>query len=101
MFFFLDKSRIDKSLHTDNPVGKPILKITTSDESAQAQFVAKEIKNIINGAKGLVSYRDFAVLMRTNSTSQQFERAFRANKIPFTIVSLKLNFRSLKIFAKI
>ncbi|KAG4065602.1 hypothetical protein HA402_012592 [Bradysia odoriphaga] len=81
-----DKSRIEKSLHTDNPIGKPILKIQTSDESAQAQFVAKEIKKIIEGSKGMVGYKDFAVLMRMNATSQQFEQCFRANKIPFTIV---------------
>lgn len=82
-----DNSRIDKSLHTDNPIGKPILKIQTSDESTQAQFVAKEIRNIIDGSKGMISYKDFAVLMRMNATSQQFEHCFRANKIPFTIVS--------------
>ncbi|XP_037032641.1 ATP-dependent DNA helicase PcrA-like [Bradysia coprophila] len=81
-----DKSRIEKSLHTDNPIGKPILKIQTSDESAQAQFVAMEIKKIIDGSKGMVGYKDFAVLMRMNATSQQFEQCFRANKIPFTIV---------------
>lgn len=83
-----DKSRLNKSLHTCNTEGKQILKIPTSDESAQAHFVAREILANINGSNGLLTYKDFAVLMRMNVTSQKFEEIFRFYKIPCTIVSL-------------
>lgn len=83
-----DKNRLQKSLHTNNPVGKPILRIKTSNELTQAQFVAREIKKVISGSNGLINYKDIAVLMRMNATSLRFEQTFRSNKIPFTIVSL-------------
>ncbi|KAI7903351.1 P-loop containing nucleoside triphosphate hydrolase protein [Cokeromyces recurvatus] len=81
-----DKTRIDKSLYTNNPEGVPICLIKTRDEDSQAELVAKEIKKVVTYSKGLIQYKDIAVLMRMNFISQQFERAFRNHKIPFTIV---------------
>lgn len=85
--FLPDSSRFNKSLRTNNPDGKPIFRITTDDEESQAEFVANEIKKIISGSKGLINYKDIAVLMRMNFISRQFEGAFKCHKIPFTIVS--------------
>ncbi|KAI9478113.1 MAG: P-loop containing nucleoside triphosphate hydrolase protein [Benjaminiella poitrasii] len=81
-----DKTRIDKSLYTNNPEGIPIHLVKTRDEDSQAELVAKEIKKVVTYSKGLIQYKDIAVLMRMNFISQQFERTFRSHKIPFTIV---------------
>lgn len=84
----IDVKRIDKSLFTNNPRGIPISLISTRNEDEQAEFVAKEIKKVIKYSKGLVTYKDFAVLMRMNYISQKFEATFRKQRIPFTIVSI-------------
>ncbi|KAI8065345.1 P-loop containing nucleoside triphosphate hydrolase protein [Gilbertella persicaria] len=81
-----DRSRIDKALYTNNPEGVPIAIIRTRNEESQAKLVAKEIKQIITYSKGLINYKDIAVLMRMNFISQQFERVFRSHNIPFSIV---------------
>ncbi|CEP07455.1 hypothetical protein [Parasitella parasitica] len=72
-----DDTRIDKALYTNNPVGIPITILSTRNEDTQAEFVAKEIKKVIKYSKGLLSFKDFAVLMRMNSTSLKFESTFR------------------------
>ncbi|KAI8638789.1 P-loop containing nucleoside triphosphate hydrolase protein [Parasitella parasitica] len=81
-----DVTRIDKSLYTNNPVGIPISILSTRNEDTQAEFVAKEIKKVIKYSKGLVSFKDFAVLMRSNFTSRKFEATFRKLRIPFSII---------------
>lgn len=79
---------MDKALYTNNPTGIPISLITTTDEKRQAEFVAYEIGKLINYSKGLVQYKDIAILMRANYSFRQFERTFRVHKIPFLLVSL-------------
>lgn len=64
----------------------PISLIDTPNEDTQAEFVAKEIKRVIKYSKGLITYRDIAVLMRMNFISQKIESTFRRNMIPFTII---------------
>lgn len=86
-WFTLDKTRIDKALYTNNPDGIPISLISTHNEESQAEWVAKEIKKVMTYSKGLIQYKDIAVLMRMNFISQQFEKVFRKHKIPFSIVS--------------
>lgn len=75
-------------MYTSNPIGIPISLISTHNEDSQAEFVAKEIKKVIKYSKGLVDYKDFAVLMRMNYISRQFESTFRKHRIPFTIASI-------------
>ncbi|KAI8337373.1 P-loop containing nucleoside triphosphate hydrolase protein [Choanephora cucurbitarum] len=81
-----DRTRIDKALYTNNPKGIPIVLNRPKNEFSQATFVAKEISRVIKYSKGLINYKDIAVLMRMNFISQQFEQVFRSHKIPFTIV---------------
>lgn len=92
-----DVKRIDKSLYTNNPVGIPISLITTSNEDEQATFVAKEIKKIMKYSKGLLDYKDFAVLMRMNYISQKFEATFRKYRIPFTVIGGDRFFNRIEI----
>ncbi|KAG1474507.1 hypothetical protein G6F56_000323 [Rhizopus delemar] len=81
-----DPDRLDKSLYTDNPGGIPISIITVYDQTKQADFVASEIRKVINYSKGLIQYKDIAVLMRMNFISNDIEMAFRNHKIPHVVV---------------
>lgn len=60
--------------------------IATHNAESEAEFVAAEIHKAIRFSKGLIQYKDIAVLMRMNFISQQFENVFRKQKIPFTMV---------------
>ncbi|KAI8991764.1 P-loop containing nucleoside triphosphate hydrolase protein [Mycotypha africana] len=81
-----DKKRIVKSLYTNNPDGVPIALLEPEDEEDQVRIITKEIRKIIKLSKGLIQYKDIAILMRMNYISRQFETTFRRNKIPFSIV---------------
>lgn len=87
---YLDKKRHDKNLYTNNPAGVPISFIDTPNEETQAEFVAAEIKRVIKYSKGLITFKDIAVLMRMNYISQKFEHTFRKHKIPYTVVRPKI-----------
>lgn len=60
--------------------------IKTQNSETEAEFVAAEIKKAIRNSKGLIQYKDIAILMRMNFISRQFETTFRHSKIPFTMV---------------
>lgn len=60
--------------------------VATYDAQSEAEFVAAEIHKAIKYSKGLIQYKDIAILMRMNFISQQFENVFRKQKIPFTMV---------------
>jgi DNA helicase-2/ATP-dependent DNA helicase PcrA len=60
--------------------------ISTQSPQSQAEFVAAEIKKAIIYSKGLIQYKDIAVLMRMNFISRDFESVLRLNQIPFTMV---------------
>ncbi|KAI9256138.1 P-loop containing nucleoside triphosphate hydrolase protein [Helicostylum pulchrum] len=81
-----DQSRVSKTLYTNNPRGVPMSVITPQNSEDEANFVAAEIKKTIRNSKGLIQYKDIAVLMRMNFISRAFESTFRLNKIPFTMV---------------
>ena len=83
---YIDKNRIDKVLYTNNPKGIPMSLIKTQNSETEAEFVAAEIKKAIRNSKGLIQYKDIAILMRMNFISRQFETTFRHSKIPFTMV---------------
>lgn len=93
---FLDASRFNKSLRTDNPDGKPIFRISADDEESQAEMVADEIKNMIKKSNGLIEYKDIAILLRMNYMSRHFESVFRQEKIPYAIVSLLVMWSSIR-----
>lgn len=86
IYTYIDQSRVSKTLYTNNPRGVPMSIIKTQDSEAEASFVAAEIKRAIRESKGLIQYKDIAVLMRMNFISRAFESTFRLNKIPFAMV---------------
>ena len=74
--------RKEKTLWTDLEDGKKIVWYKAVDETDESRFVAEKIaKEVQNGA----SYQDFAVLYRMNAQSNNIERMFVKEKIPYHI----------------
>ena len=74
--------RKGKRLWTANGTGDPITVYEASDESAEANYVAN---SIISGSKGK-SFKDYAILYRTNAQSNAIEFAFKRNGIPYRVI---------------
>lgn len=79
-----NRERRDKRLWTDKGSGHPIGLYQATNEHDEAWFVSNEIERLM-AAEGR-SYRDFAVLYRTNAQSRVFEEIFRRQAIPYCIV---------------
>ena len=78
-----NKLRKDKNLWSNNEEGELIKYIRTDGEKEEADYVAKEIKNLINEGVNPV---DIAVLYRTNAQSRVMEEACLKNNIPYKII---------------
>ncbi|MDR1216755.1 MAG: UvrD-helicase domain-containing protein [Treponema sp.] len=76
-------NRKEKRLWSGNGGGKPIELFYPPNDSAEADFVAEEIKRI--RFQEHLRLDDFGVLLRTNSMMQAFEEAFLENNIPYTV----------------
>ena len=74
--------RKGKRLWTANGGGDPITIYEASDEGAEANYVAGQI---FRKSKGK-SFKDFAVLYRTNAQSNALEFAFKRNAIPYRVI---------------
>ncbi len=75
--------RKQKSLWTDAGSGDKVTQFRCDDDTAEAKYVAEKILDSIqNGGK----YSDNAVLYRTNSQSNNFERTFVKSGIPYRII---------------
>ena len=78
-----NKERKDKKLWSDKGTGEKISYYRAFNGIDEAQYVAREIKNLINNG---IEYENIAVLYRTNSQSHVIEEEFLKNKIPYKIV---------------
>ncbi|HCM25479.1 MAG TPA: AAA family ATPase [Treponema sp.] len=76
-------NRKDKVLWSGNEGGKPIEVFHPENESAEADFIAEQIKTIM--MKEDLKYDDFGVLIRANSMTRHLEEAFLAANIPYRI----------------
>jgi DNA helicase-2/ATP-dependent DNA helicase PcrA len=76
-------NRKGKTLWSGNDGGKPIELHYPENESAEADFIASQIKTI-SIAEDL-RYHDFGVLTRTNSLAKTIEEAFLAENIPYKV----------------
>ncbi len=74
--------RKGKKLWTANGAGDPITVYEASDEGTEANFVASQIIKVSKGA----SFKDYAVLYRTNAQSNALEYAFKRNGIAYKII---------------
>jgi DNA helicase II / ATP-dependent DNA helicase PcrA len=79
-----NKQRSDKKLWTAELSGKPIQVVSVSTERAEAETIVRRIKNAVDG--GMRTYKEFAILYRTNAQSRTIEEAFLHYGVPYRIV---------------
>ena len=78
-----NKDRKDKVLWSNKGQGELIDYYQAFNGIDEAQYVAREIKNIVNNG---IDYMDIAVLYRTNAQSRTIEEEFIKSSIPYRIV---------------
>jgi len=79
-----NKNQVTKTLWTENNDGEQLTLIRCADEKDEAFQLAKAIKKEISKKK--LSYKDFAILYRTNAQSRALEDIFYKEKIPYVII---------------
>lgn len=77
-----NRGRKGKKLWTRNAPGDRIAVYEAASESDEAGYVANRIISMSRGR----SFRDFAVLYRTNAQSNAVENAFKRSGIPYRII---------------
>ncbi|MCL2043674.1 MAG: UvrD-helicase domain-containing protein [Treponema sp.] len=78
-----NSSRKKKTLWSGKEGGRAIEIFYPKDESAEAELIASQIRNILHTDK--LRYHDFGVLTRTNSLAGNIEEAFLAENIPYKV----------------
>ncbi len=76
--------RSDKKLWTDSDSGKPVQVLQVANERAEGEAIIRRVKNAVDAR--FRSYRDFAVLYRTNAQSRAIEEMFVRYGVPYRIV---------------
>ncbi len=79
-----NKNQLEKNLWTDNEEGEIVSIFKASDEKDEGVQISKLIKEEIHTFKR--SFKDFAVLYRTNYQSRALEEIFRFEKIPYVVI---------------
>jgi len=79
-----NEQRREKTLFTDRGDGEKVRVVKAGSDRAEARWIAERIERMSGEAD--LSYRDFAVLYRTNSQSRALEDAVRRRGIPYQIV---------------
>lgn len=77
-----NKERLEKKLWTEKDAGLPPVVYTAFDERDEAQFLAKEIEELVSNG---YSYDDIAILMRINALSRPIEEGLLAYNIPYRL----------------
>jgi len=78
-----NRKRKDKNLRTEKKEGDKITLYQALQEHDEAYFIAKNIQDGIERGK---SYKDFAILYRTNAQSRVIEEVFIKSNIPYKII---------------
>ena len=79
-----NKIRTDKTLWTENAEGSEIEIFGAEDPEEEAFLILKEVKALTNG-KGM-TFKDVAILYRTNAQSRALEDECIRQKIPYMVV---------------
>ena len=77
--------RKGKTLRTHRLGGERITLVTTSGETDEARWIADQIDEHLSEGPGL-TYREMAILYRTNAQSRALEDVFRRRGLPYQIV---------------
>ncbi len=75
--------RKDKNLWSDNEEGEKITFYKAYDETDEVFYIIRKIKELISSG---ASYKDIAILYRTNAQSRVFEQEMLRQNMPFRIV---------------
>ena len=87
-----NEGRLGKTLWAERGEGEKITLKVASDQNEEARYIVNEIQKAV--ADGKRSYRDFAVLYRTNAQSQTIERVFAKSALPYRMLGgLRFNDR--------
>ena len=78
-----NKFRVHKDLYTNKGQGDPIIVKACPSTMAEADYIAREIKNLTTF--GGYSYKDIAILYRSNFVTQDIEKALMAKRINYQI----------------
>jgi DNA helicase-2/ATP-dependent DNA helicase PcrA len=76
--------RKGKTLRTEAGPGEIVTRVEAVDERDEAEWIAGEL--VERRRQPDRTFRDFAILYRTNSQSRAFEEAFRRTDVPYQIV---------------
>ncbi len=79
-----NKGRRGKELWTSNGRGEKIILRLCDDHNAEARYLVDKINDAV--ASGEATYKDFAVLYRTNAQSNTIERTFAKSGLPYRML---------------
>ncbi len=87
-----NQGRKGKTLWTSRKGGEKITLRICPDQNMEARYLVDEMQRLIS--EGSYTYRDFAVLYRTNAQSQVIERTFAKSAVPYRMLGgLRFNDR--------
>ncbi|MBR4309132.1 MAG: UvrD-helicase domain-containing protein [Oscillospiraceae bacterium] len=78
-----NRGRKGKKLWTNNGTGSPLVHYEALSENDEANYIANQILNAKAEGK---SFKDYAILYRTNAQSNAMEQAFKRSGIPYRII---------------
>ena len=76
--------QLEKNLWTDNRDGEPVRLMECISEKDEAQKIERTMRDL--AARAGYSWREFAVLYRTNAQSRSIEEGLRRGGIPYRLV---------------
>ncbi len=79
-----NENRRDKELWTDKKNGETIKLYSGYDDKEEANFIVREIKELVS--KGKYKYSEIAVLYRINALSRYIENALVNARIPYKVI---------------
>ncbi|MDF2943279.1 MAG: pcrA [Herbinix sp.] len=79
-----NQGRKDKSLWTENDEGEPVHFTQFETDFEEADNITSEIKRMVES--GEASYKDFAILYRTNAQSRLLEEKIVLKNIPYNMI---------------
>ncbi len=78
-----NKHRKSKILRTEGEEGDKIVVMNADNGNVEARWTADTIKKMVD--RGMMNYKDCAVLYRVNALSRSIESALREKQIPFKV----------------
>jgi len=79
-----NEQRSDKKLWTDAGEGQSVQVLQVANERAEGEAIVRRVRNAVDAR--FRTYKDFAVLYRTNAQSRSIEETFIHYGIPYRIV---------------